>query len=124
MEGETTMAHTYELVVPALAIRQTPSRVLYSFAVDGKKLATFATVSRVKRDEEHHLTGYQRPESLAHIRAIREYLESPQAMLPNALVVAFDDRVRFEAIRSESSAPDTEVGRLVIPVDEDQPEHE
>ena len=32
-----------------------------------------------------------------HIRAIRRYLESPEAMLPNAIVLAFDERVRFVA---------------------------
>src|SRR3954449_11118625 len=87
---------TDELSLPALAIRQTPGRVLYSFAVDGKQLPKFAAISRIKRDDAHEIAGYQRPESIAHIRTIRQYLETADAMLPNALVVAFDSRVRFE----------------------------
>jgi DGQHR domain-containing protein len=111
-----------ELCLPALAIRQAPGRTLYSFAVDGKKLPTFAAVSRVKRDTQHHLAGYQRAESIAHIGAIRRYLESDQAMLPNALVIAFDGRVRFEA-PGESEA-DAQFGRLIIPIEHGQAEHE
>ena len=112
-----------ELVLPALAISQAGDRTLYSFAVDGKKLPSFAAVSRVKRDEQHELAGYQRAESLAHIRTIRKYLESADAMLPNALVVAFDSRVRFEP---SGSTPSTgvSIGRTAsIPVDEAEAEH-
>src|SRR3954470_16344246 len=105
----------YELTLPALAITQPGGRTLYSFAVDGKKLSHFAAVSRVKRDKRHELAGYQRAESIAHIRTIRKYLESAEAMLPNALVVAFDSRVRFEA---DDSSNGVTVGRLVVPVTE------
>src|SRR4051794_16449 len=112
----------YELSVPALAIRQAGGRTLYSFAVDGKKLPLFAAVSRVKRDSHHQLDGYQRAESIAHIRAIRRYLESDEAMLPNALVIAFDERVRFESLADDDETPG--LGRLIIPVDELDAEHE
>jgi DGQHR domain-containing protein len=107
----------YELRLPALAIRQNPRRTLYSFAIDGKKLPLFAAVSRVKRDVEHRVSGYQRAESIAHIRAIRRYLESADAVLPNALVVAFDSRVRFEPA-AVTGGEDAEIGHLVVPVDE------
>lgn len=116
---------TTELRLPALAIRQTPSRVLYSFAVDGKELPSFATVSRVQRDARQRLDGYQRAESFAHIRTIRQYLESAEAMLPNALVVAFDDRVRFEPAKgARGRKGDTQVGHLIVPVIDNQPDHE
>ena len=108
------------LVLPALAINQTGDRTLYSFAVDGKKLPSFAAVSRVKRDEQHELAGYQRAESLAHIRTIRKYVESANAMLPNALVVAFDSRVRFESSGEPMDGVST--GVLRIPVDEGEAE--
>jgi DGQHR domain-containing protein len=108
---------TYDLSLPALAIRQKPGRTLFSFAVDGKKLPSFAAVSRVRRNDANELGGYQRPESIAHIRTIRTYLESADALLPNALVVAFDTRVRFEP----GDAPEeggVQHGRLIVPVDE------
>ena len=109
----------YELRFPALAIRQNPRRTLYSFAVDGKKLPLFAAVSRVKRDAEHQLAGYQRAESIEHIRTIRRYLETADAVLPNALVVAFDSRVRFEPVGPLTNG-ETELGHLIVPVDESE----
>ena len=76
------MADRYELRLPALRIRQGP-QFIYTFGVDGKRIHDFATVSRVHRDDIT-LQGYQRPEVLSHIKAIRRYLESDGAMLPNA----------------------------------------
>jgi DGQHR domain-containing protein len=108
----------YELRLPAIAVKQ-GSKSLYSFAVDGKKLPLFTTISRVHRDEENRIGGYQRPEALAHIRAIKRYLESDDAILPNALVIAFDERVRFEPARVKSGLPEAGFGHLVIPVDEE-----
>lgn len=105
----------YEIRVPALAVRQ-GERMLYSFAVDGKKLPLFSTVSRIHRDEEQNLGGYQRPEALAHIAAIQRYLESPNPLLPNALVIAFDERVKFKP--GGTSEGDASFGELSIPVDE------
>jgi DGQHR domain-containing protein len=109
--------------VPAIEIKQGPRRTLYSFAVDGKRLPEFATISRIKRDAEGGLFGYQRPEVLSHIAEIRRYVESQDPMIPNALVVAFDQRVRFEPF--EDSQFDTDysrAGTLVIPVDKSVPD--
>src|SRR4051812_24657492 len=112
------------LRLPALAIQQSPGRILYSFAVDGKKLHSFAAVSRVRRDAGHELDGYQRAESLAHIRTIKKYLESADAMLPNALVVAFDSRVRFIATRGSRKSDEVRTGQLVVPITEQAKEYE
>jgi DGQHR domain-containing protein len=114
-------AHVLRL--PALQLVQGGRRVV-SFAVDGPQLHTFAAVSRVHRDTDQELRGYQRPEALAHIRGIRRYLERHGAMLPNAIVVAFDQRVRFEPLLVPSPVDYAVPGELVIPVDSDQPEHE
>ena len=83
--------------VPALEIVQSPGRRVYSFGVDGKMLHRIAAISRVGRNDDLSIRGYQRPEVLAHIQAIRSYLESPSPMIPNGIVVAFDERVRFES---------------------------
>lgn len=111
------MADKYEIRVPALQVRQ-GGRHIYCFAIDGKQVLNFTAVSRVKRSNSGGLDGYQRPEVLSHIRAIRRYLESPEAMLPNAVVLAFDSRVRFEPYRRRSTVDYSTMGQLVIPVDE------
>jgi DGQHR domain-containing protein len=94
------------------------------FAVDGKQLPEFTTVSRVKR-EDGELDGYQRPEVLAHVGAIRSYVESASPMIPNAIVVAFDERVRFEAETDpRTSSRLSHPGHLVIPVDPSLPDED
>jgi DGQHR domain-containing protein len=106
-----------ELRIPAIEVKQTPGRLLYSCAIDGKLIPTVATVSRVHRDDGR-LEGYQRPEVLSHIAEIRDYIESESPMIPNALVIAFDDRVRFEPVISdESTCGYARHGVLVIPID-------
>ncbi|ONI83413.1 hypothetical protein ALI22I_33405 [Saccharothrix sp. ALI-22-I] len=119
------MADRYTLRLPALEVRQGRRRI-YCFAVDGKKLHSFAAVSRIRRDDGEQLHGYQRPEVLSHIRGIRKYLESGGAMLPNAIVVAFDERVQFTpSLMIPSDTVDYSVpGELVIPVDESLSEAE
>jgi len=109
------------LRLPALRIRQ-GSQHIYCFGVDGKKIDDFTTVSRVRRETED-LSGYQRPEVISHVRAIRRYLESDGAMLPNAIVLAFDDRVTFEPMGVDSAVDYSTVGELVIPVDETLEDH-
>src|SRR5687767_9667419 len=91
--GQSMPKQATELKLPAMEIRQGKGRKLYSFAVDGKLLPAFTTISRIGRNEERQVRGYQRPEVLSHIAEIRAYLESDKPMIPNAIVVAFDKRV-------------------------------
>ena len=87
-----------ELCLPAIEIKQGKKKKIYTFAIDGKQLTDIATISRIHRDEKGLIDGYQRPEVLNHVAEIRRYLESENPLLPNALVVAFDERVQFEQL--------------------------
>lgn len=112
-----------ELKLPALEIRQGKGRKLYSFAVDGKLLPAFTTISRIGRNEERQVRGYQRPEVLSHIAEIRTYLESDDPMIPNAIVVAFDKRVSFRPTSNgQSSHEYCKPGTLTIPLDPTLPD--
>lgn len=107
------------LRLPALQVDQGAGRILYTFAIDGKQLPSFTTVARIRRDNDGDIEGYQRPEVLSHIASIRRYLESEAPMIPNALVVAFDKRVRFEAADDVTEITYARQGTLVIPVSDD-----
>lgn len=109
------------LQLPALEVTQGDDRKLYSFAVDGKQLHEFCTISRVSRHDGEGLNGYQRPEVVSHITQIRDYLESPNPMLPNAIVVAFDNSVKFHSAerKGKGDAPFSRPGFLEIPIDDD-----
>lgn len=110
-----------ELRIPALRLAQGPSREIYSFGIDGKLLHRFAAISRVGRDDDATIRGYQRPEVLSHINAIRSYIESETPMIPNGIVVAFDSRVHFEPdSRRKTRAINCQTGMLYIPLDEDE----
>jgi DGQHR domain-containing protein len=112
------------LEVPALEIRQGKNRRLYSFAVDGKRLHEFCTVSRVSRHDGDGLSGYQRPEVVSHITQIKDYLESDNPLLPNAIVVAFNSTVQFRPIAGSGKLSISRMGTLVIPVGRNCPDSE
>lgn len=112
------MASGKSLRLSAIEIDQ-GQRSIYAFAVDGKQIHDFAAVSRIHR-QEGTLEGYQRPEVLAHVRAIRRYLESDGALLPNAIVMAFDERVTFQPAAGTEHTGISRIGTLVIPVDPEQ----
>jgi len=102
--------------VPAIQFRQNEN-LLYTFIINGKKIPLFASIARIKRGEHQELAGYQRPQVISHIGEIRHYLESQNSMIPNAIVIAFDERVRF--IKTQSNGSDSGFGHLEIPVDAD-----
>ena len=115
------------LRLSAIEITQGRDRKLYSFAVDGKRLQEFCTVSRVSRFKGEHLHGYQRPEVVSHINQIKDYLESENPILPNAIVVAFDESVRFvPGPKTTNDSPYARSGILEVPLgfdllDEEKP---
>lgn len=112
-----------ELRIPAIEVCQGNGRTLYTFAIDGKLVPLFATVSRVRRTDEGKLLGYQRPEVIAHIEEIKTYVESEAPLIPNAVVLAFDSRVRFVPA-GPSATGYSRPGELIIPVDDELPETE
>ncbi len=114
-----------DLRLPAIQVAQSTGRILYMFAVDGKAVSSFATVSRIKRRDGRTLEGYQRPEVFSHILEIKRYLESPAPMIPNGIVIAFDSRVHFEAGGDGASSYEyTCPGTIVIPINAGLPDEE
>lgn len=108
------------LRLPCVAIQQGQDRRLFTFAIEGKKIQSIAQVSRLGRGEDFELLGYQRPEVQSHIAEIRNYLESENPILPNAIVIAFDHRVKFHP-KGETKGI-SQAGELEIPVVESEQE--
>lgn len=105
------------LEIPALALTQSAGKTIYAFGVDAKTIPKFAAVSRASRSDRGELLGYQRPEVRRHIQEIKQYIESEAPMVPNALVLAFDQRVHFQPAQDDKGA--ATAGTLIVPVDED-----
>jgi len=112
-----------KIQIPAIKFKQGNDRELYSFVVDGKSVPRFANIIRIGRDEErqHELFGYQRPEVFSHIKEIRRYLESENPLMPNALVLAFNEGVSFKQFGTKNAKNCNSVaGVLEIPCSDDE----
>jgi DGQHR domain-containing protein len=98
----------------AAAARQSPEHTVLTFAATAAEVLKFARIERVGRDEQGLLFGFQRPQIAAHIREIQDYLERPDSVLPNAVVVAFTEGVTVTPM-------DSGIARIEIDVFGDPP---
>jgi DGQHR domain-containing protein len=104
-----------EWTFPCIRISQGDGREVYCFGVDGKIVNQFACVSRIGRSDNGELIGYQRPEVIKHIHAIRSYINSKGSFIPNAVVISFMKGIRFNKFDDEN--PD--IGQLHIKISAD-----
>ncbi len=76
--------------------QQASEHDVFSFAATPNEILEFSEIERVGRDEEGHLKGFQRHQVASHIRDIRDYLQRDDALLPNAIILAFLDGVTIK----------------------------
>jgi DGQHR domain-containing protein len=101
----------------AIRIDQDPDHPLYIFSLTGAELLQIADISRISRDNNGRLLGYQRAEVRRHIQEITDYLNSDHVVFPNSIIIALHSTVRF--VRSRG--PETDdgcaiAGTLEIPI--------
>jgi DGQHR domain-containing protein len=77
----------------ALSARQANGHDVFVFAAEPKEILSFAQIERVGRKDSGELKGFQRHQISSHIKDIRGYLGREEAILPNAVIIAFLDRV-------------------------------
>lgn len=77
----------------ALRARQAPDHDVFVFAAHPRDVLTFAQIERVGRTDDGQLKGFQRHQIATHIRDIRDYLGRDDALLPNAVIVAFIESI-------------------------------
>jgi len=99
------------LKFPALKINQ-HGKAIYTFKAIGKEILNFASIDRIKRDDEGKLQGYQRIEVTKHIKEITTYLSDKTSILANSIVICFDSHVKFEPLENNS-----DFGYILIPKD-------
>jgi len=100
--------------LPAIKIQQSEDRQLFSISIEGKLIDKVCDISRIKRNTLNHIIGYQRPEVIKHISGIKKYIESPNSMIPNSIVIAFNSSVYFEELENNKN-----IGYLNIPYNPD-----
>lgn len=90
------MPSTNLMTFSAIRAQQSAEHVALTFAARADEILRFASITRIARDGEGRVSGFQRPQVAGHIREIKDYLEKPTAVLPNPIVVAFTGGVKVE----------------------------
>lgn len=80
----------------AVRAQQAPGHDVFVFAARPSEVLSFAAIERVARADDGQLKGFQRHQVASHIRDIRDYLSRADALLPNAVIVAFIDGVKVK----------------------------
>jgi DGQHR domain-containing protein len=70
------------------ASQASDNRVL-SFAATPDEILSFSHIERIGRQDDGKLRGFQRHQIASHIKEIRDYLTRDDALLPNAVIIAF-----------------------------------
>lgn len=73
----------------AIRANQASEHDVFSFAATPEQVLGFSEIERVGRQDDGELRGFQRHQVAAHIKEIRDYLGREDALLPNAVIVAF-----------------------------------
>jgi len=82
----------------AIMIKQDGETPLFSFFVKGQDILKIADISRINKDKEGVLLGYQRGEVLTHVNEIVNYLDSDKILFPNAIILAMSSDVVFKKL--------------------------
>jgi DGQHR domain-containing protein len=111
---------------PVLAVRavktQQADKPVYAFFVAGADLLKIAEISRVHRDADGALHGFQRKGIKNHVQAISDFLDQGPVLFPNAIILAIAPSARFIQSRGERPEGDSricEAGTLRIPMPRD-----
>ena len=110
------------LTVRALKTSQGDDADVYSFFAPGHTIVRIADISRLERDEEEDLKGFQRKNIKSHIKNIVEYLDQGNVLFPNAIILAFSREIQFKQARGPNPKGLTDVasmGTLSIPIREE-----
>ena len=111
---------TGSIVVRALHTTQGEGVDVYAFFIKGADIVKISDISRIERDKNDELKGFQRPEIRNHVKGIVEYLNHGNVLFPNAIILAMSPQVRFVASRGTKPAGDqgiAQAGTLTIPID-------
>lgn len=83
----------------ALQIEQPGGHLLYLFTLSPSEILDVADISRISRDANGQLIGYQRDQVRSHVNDIRDYLLGDEVVFPNAIILALDGDHRFRSSR-------------------------
>jgi DGQHR domain-containing protein len=108
------------LIYTALVPQQSTRHTVLAFCARANDVLRFAAIDRIGRNKDGGLHGFQRLMVANHIREIHEYLVNDNAILPNAVVVAFTTEAGVKImplgeglVRVQIPLPDEPLGFVV-----------
>ncbi len=107
------------VVVRALRTQQAKGVDVFGFFMPGGKITQVADISRLERDEDDQLKGFQRREIRNHVKGIVDYLNQGSVLFPNAVILALSSEVKFVRSRGPSRKElekHIDAGTLDIPI--------
>lgn len=115
----TKRRKTHEPTLAVRAVRTLQAGTpVYSFFLPGPELLRIGEISRIHRDAEGSVQGFQRRGIKSHVQSIVDFLDAGPALFPNAIILAISKRSRFTAARGgkpEGDLRGSEAGTLRIP---------
>ena len=103
-----------KIVFDALVAAQSTQHGVVMIRATASQVHQIAAIDRLSRDETGKTSGFQRHQVTSHIAEIRSYLEQSDAVLPNALVVAFVDGAAVKVAKDGTA-------KLEIDLSKDRP---
>ena len=107
------------ILVRALRAFQGNETPVYSFFLPGAEITRIADISRIHRDEQENLKGFQRREIKEHVNSIVKFLDCGSVIFPNSIILAMSPEIEFR--QSRGPVPNGLVeaaqgGTLTIPI--------
>lgn len=115
-------SRSQSLVIRALHTTQGEGLDVYAFFIKGSDIVRVADISRIERDTQDFLKGFQRPEIRQHVKGIVDYLNQGDVLFPNAIILALSPAVKFTSSRGSRPEGDSRVsesGTLSLPIYDD-----
>lgn len=110
------------LQLRALRTVQKKDTEVFAFFIPGELITSIADISRIHRDDNDTLEGFQRKAIKQHVKNIVEYLDQGDVLFPNSITLALSPEVEFKQSRGrepKGSVKAGQIGTLSIPIREE-----
>ena len=108
--------------IRALKTIQRGNTPVYAFFIPGELITQIADISRIERDSDDKLEGFQRKNIQQHVNNIAAYLDQGDILFPNSIILALSPQVEFTQARgrdAEGTIPSSQIGTLTVPIREE-----
>ena len=110
---------TQHIKIRALKTIQQENTPVYAFFIPGDLITQIADISRLDRNDNDVLEGFQRKSIKQHVKNIADYLDQSDVLFPNSIILALSPDVEFCQARGrdvDGTMPTSQIGTLSLPI--------